>query len=114
VNPPAALPWKTVAGGLLVMVRATPRSGRDAIEGVERRADGTVALKARVRAAPEEGAANEALGRLLARAASVPASAVTIVRGATSRQKSFQISGDASAIAAALAAAVGAAAQGRQ
>jgi uncharacterized protein YggU (UPF0235/DUF167 family) len=54
------------ADGVALDVRLTPRGGRDAIEGVERRADGRIMLKARVRAAPFEGQANEALCRLLA------------------------------------------------
>jgi len=59
-------PWVRSADGVALEVRLTPRGGRDAIEGVERRADGRIVLKARVRAAPFEGQANEALCRLLA------------------------------------------------
>ena len=59
-------PWTHAADGVIVDVRLTPRGGRDAIEGIERRADGRVVLKARVRAAPFEGQANTALCRLLA------------------------------------------------
>ena len=59
-------PWVRLADGIALDVRLTPRSGRDAIEGVERRADGRPVLKARVRAAPFEGQANDALCRLLA------------------------------------------------
>ena len=47
-------------------VRLTPRGGRDAIEGTERRADGRAVLKVRVRAAASEGEANAALMRLMA------------------------------------------------
>jgi uncharacterized protein YggU (UPF0235/DUF167 family) len=88
------------------MVRATPRAGRDAIAGVERLADGSVVLKARVRAAPEDGEANAALARLIARAASVPPSAASLVRGGTARLKMFRLAGDPAALAAALEAAV--------
>jgi uncharacterized protein YggU (UPF0235/DUF167 family) len=88
------------------MVRATPRAGRDAIAGVDRLADGSVVLKARVRAAPEDGEANAALARLIARAASVPPSAASLVRGGTARLKMFRLAGDPAALAAALEAAV--------
>jgi uncharacterized protein YggU (UPF0235/DUF167 family) len=44
-------------------------------------------LRARVAAAPVDGAANDALIRLLARELDVPPSAVRIVRGATARSK---------------------------
>ena len=96
-------PWSASAEGLTVTVRLTPRGGRDAIEGVEQLADGRSVLKARVRAAPTEGEANEALVRLLARAAGVAPRAVRLVGGATARLKRLHIDGDSAALAAALA-----------
>ncbi|MGZ5850319.1 MAG: DUF167 family protein, partial [Methyloceanibacter sp.] len=75
-------PWTATADGVFVDVRLTPRGGRDAIEGIESRADGRVVLKARVRAAPFEGEANDALCRLLARALDVPPRDVAIAAGA--------------------------------
>jgi uncharacterized protein len=95
-------PWTTAADGVLVDVRLTPRGGRDALEGIESRADGRAVLKARVRAAPFEGEANDALCRLLARALGVAPRDVTIATGATARVKRVQIRGQASAIVAAL------------
>ena len=44
-----------------VTVRLTPKGGRDAVDGIERMADGRSVLKVRVRAAPSEGEANAAL-----------------------------------------------------
>jgi uncharacterized protein len=96
-------PWAACADGLVVTVRLTPRGGRDLIEGVETRGDGRCVLKARVRAAATEGEANDALTRLLARAAGVAPSAVRLVGGATSRVKRLHVVGDSGAIAAALA-----------
>ncbi len=87
-------------GGLLITVRATPKGGRDAIDGVEHLADGNPVLKARVRAAPEDGGANAALIRVIAKAAGIAPSAVSIVRGATSRIKTLQLTGDPRALAA--------------
>jgi hypothetical protein len=83
-------------------VRLTPRGGRDAIDGIESRADGRAVLKARVRASPFEGEANDALCRLLARSLDIPPRDVTIAVGATARIKRVQIKGQASAIVAAL------------
>jgi hypothetical protein len=103
----ATRPWKTVAGGIVIMVRATPKAARDAIEGIERLADGNVVLKARVRAAPADGEANDALLRLIARTAAVPPSAVSLLRGGSGRLKSFRLNGDPVRIAAALEAAAG-------
>jgi hypothetical protein len=84
-----------------IAVRLTPRGGRDAIEGFG--PDGR--LRIRVAAAPADGAANEALVRLLARRIGVPPSAVRIVSGASSRQKTVDVDGlDDEALAARLAA----------
>jgi uncharacterized protein len=89
--------------GCRLLVRLTPKSSRDAIQGVETLADGRVFLKARVRAVPEKGAANAALVRLLSKALRLPASAVGISAGATSRLKTVQIELDVAEVVAALA-----------
>ena len=88
-------------GGLLLAVRATPKGGRDGIDGADRLADGSAVLKVRVRAAPEAGGANAALIRIIAKAACVAPSTVSIVRGASSRIKAFRLSGDPGTLAAA-------------
>jgi len=54
---------------------------------------GQAVLRVRVRAAPERGKANEAVCRLLAARLGLPASAVTVARGATSRDKLLQVDG---------------------
>jgi uncharacterized protein YggU (UPF0235/DUF167 family) len=96
------MPWVAAADGLTVTVRLTPRGGRDAIEGVERLADGRTVLKARVRAVASEGEANAALIRLIADALDVAARSVSVVAGATARVKRVRIAGDAAALAGAL------------
>ena len=102
-----ARPWTAAAGALLLDVRLTPKGGRDALDGIAPLADGRSVLKARVRAAPHEGAANAALTRLIAATAGVPASQVTIVGGATARVKRIRIAGDPKTIAATLEKAAG-------
>jgi uncharacterized protein YggU (UPF0235/DUF167 family) len=97
-----ARPWAAAAGGLVVVVRLTPKGGRDTLDGIAPLSDGGIVLKARVRAAPHEGAANAALVRLIAKAAGVPAGQVAIVAGATARIKRVRIAGDPAAIAGAL------------
>ena len=94
--------WSAQPDGLIVTVRLTPKGGRDAIDGIETLSDGSTVLKARVRAAPFEGEANAALGRLLAKALGVPPGRAEIVGGATARIKRVKIAGEASALAAAL------------
>jgi uncharacterized protein YggU (UPF0235/DUF167 family) len=98
----AARPWSAAADGISVTVRLTPKGGRDAIDGIETLADGSTVLKMRVRAAPHEGAANDALCRLLARALGVPPTRVEIAAGAASRIKRVKVVGDTAAMAAKL------------
>jgi uncharacterized protein len=99
-------PWQPTADGLMLTVRLTPKGGRDAIEGVERLADGRAVLKARVRAAPSEGEANAALVSLLAKAIGIAPRRISLVSGATGRIKHLKIAGEPTALAAALATAV--------
>jgi uncharacterized protein len=87
-------PWVQSVDGVALDVRLTPRGGRDAIEGVERRADGRVVLKARVRAAPFEGQANEALCRLLAHELGLTPRQIEITAGEGARIKRLRIAGD--------------------
>ena len=99
---PSPRPWTVAAVGLSVVVRLTPRGGRDAIDGIEQRADGQCVLKARVRAAATEGEANAALVVLLARSAGVPPRDIMLVSGATGRIKRLTIAGHGPTLAAAL------------
>lgn len=94
--------WSAAPGGVTITVRLTPKGGRDSIDGVERLSDGNAVLKARVRAAPHEGAANEALVALLATSLGVPPRSVEITGGATSRIKRVRVMGDGAALAATL------------
>ena len=73
-----------------ITVRLTPRAGRDAVDGW---ATHQALLRVRVAAAPVDGAANEALIRVLARSLRVPPSAVHIVAGAAARIKVVDIDG---------------------
>jgi uncharacterized protein YggU (UPF0235/DUF167 family) len=72
-------------------VRLTPKTGRDAVAGWDRGPDGQVFLKARVSAAPENGKANDALVRLIAKKLRIGSSRVQIVSGATARTKIIEV-----------------------
>jgi uncharacterized protein len=95
-------PWRQAPDGIILDVRLTPRGGRDAIEGIESRADGRIVLRARVRAAPTDGEANTALCRLIGATLGIAPGRVTIAGGATARVKRLRIAGDAAVLIAAL------------
>jgi uncharacterized protein len=84
--------------GVILPVRLTPKSARDEILGVEDHA-GEHVLKARVRALPEGGRANEALEALIAQWLGVPKSTVSVAHGGKSRLKQVAVSGDPATIA---------------
>jgi uncharacterized protein (TIGR00251 family) len=88
--------------GVMLPVRLTPKASRDEIVGVED-FGGSAVLKARVRALPEEGRANAALEKLIAKWLGVPQSSVTIAQGGKSRLKQVAIDGDAIALSALIA-----------
>ena len=92
-------PFRTRENGIDLFVRLTPKSSMDRLQGVETSADGPSHLKARVRAVPENGAANAVLERLAAKALGVPASAVSVVAGGTARVKTLRIVGEPATLA---------------
>lgn len=87
------------ADGIDLFVRLTPKAASDALDGAETTADGRRHLKARVRAVPEKGAANVAVGKLVAKALAVPASSVAVVAGGTARLKTLHVRGDPAELA---------------
>ena len=88
-------PWRLVAGGLALRVRVTPKSSRDAVAGTIDTRDGP-AVKVAVRAIPEDGAANVAVARLIAKWLDTLASRISVTAGITSRVKVLKIDrGDA-------------------
>jgi len=89
-----------VAEGIHLVVRVTPKGGRDGIEGVVHDANGKPMLKVRIAVAPQGGKANAALVALLAEEFDVPKGAVTIVRGAGARVKQVHIHGAGGELAA--------------
>ena len=76
-------------GRLIFRMRVTPRAGRDAVDGVGQGGE----LLVRVRAAPADGAANEAVLRTLANALDVAPMRLELVRGTSSRIKQVAVGG---------------------
>jgi hypothetical protein len=87
--------FRIVEGGIEIVVRLTPKSSRDDVDGIETGADGQCYLKARVRAVPEKGKANKALIVLLAKRTGLPKSTIGLTSGGTSRMKTILLQCDA-------------------
>lgn len=93
-------PLRSGRGGLLLAVRVTPKSSRDAVTGLHQAADGAMSLAVKVTAAPDKGRANSAVIAVLAGASGLPRSAFEIVSGQTERCKTVLVTGNPAAIEA--------------
>ena len=82
------LTLQAARNGIVLGVRAKPRAARDAIVGVR---DGDLLIH--VTQAPEAGAANDAIVRLLSHALGVARDAVTLSVGGATRRKRFKVAG---------------------
>ena len=105
--PAAARPWRSSERGVSVLARVTPKSARDAVEGVAETAQGP-ALQVRVRAVAEDGAANAAVEWVVAQWLGLAKTRVRIARGSKSRIKTIDIDGTAGELEALLAARIAA------
>jgi len=86
--------WSRAPGNpnaaIQLRIRLTPKSSRDAIDGPIATPTGP-AIKVRVRAVPENGAANKALIATVANWLGVPKTNITVSSGAKSRTKVLTI-----------------------
>ena len=80
-------------GALVFKVRVVPRASRSELVGEH---DG--ALRVRIAAPPVDGAANDELVRLLARAFGVPRGAITITGGHAAKLKTVCVAGGRPAV----------------
>ena len=92
--------YRIEADAIVLTIRLTPHADRDAVEGIGTLADGRMVAQARVRAVPEDGAANKALVALLAKLFHRPKSAIQLAAGATARVKQLRIAGEPADLAA--------------
>ena len=79
--------------GSFLAVRVTPKASRNEVTGLYKAADGSVSLSVKVTAAPDKGKANAAVTHLLAQKLGVAKSTLTLVKGGTDRNKTFQFTG---------------------
>ena len=74
-------------------VRVQPKASADRIEDWAEDDSGRRFLKVRVRAVPEDGKANSAVQKLVAKWLGLPKSAVRVVTGGKTRLKGLEIDG---------------------
>lgn len=89
------MPAQAVEDGLRLFVRVQPKASRAGFDGAREGADGRVRLIAKVRAAPDKGAANSELCALTAKALGVPKSTVSVIAGASQREKTLLVRSEA-------------------
>lgn len=75
----------------ILAIRVTPRSSRPGIGEWKTDLGGRPFLEVRVAAAPADGAANDEVIRLLAKALGIPKSSVAIVSGQATRLKRLEL-----------------------
>jgi uncharacterized protein len=75
-----------------IAIKLTPKASSDRIGDTRQMPDGTDQLAIYVTAVPENGKANAAMLRLLAKHLNLPPSRLSVIRGATSRNKIVEIS----------------------
>jgi uncharacterized protein (TIGR00251 family) len=79
---------RPIPGGVRILVKVRPQGGRDRVEGVQ-----AGRIRVAVGAPPDKGKANRAAVQTLASALGVPRSAVSIVAGGASREKTVEVRG---------------------
>lgn len=74
-----------------IAVRLTPKASANRVGDVRQKANGDEQLMVYVTAPPDDGKANEAMIRLLAKHYGMPPSRLTLLRGHTNRNKLVRI-----------------------
>lgn len=80
-----------MANAQIIAVRLTPKASADRVGEPRKLPNGDEQLIVYVTAPPEDGKANEAMIRLLAKHFGVAASRLTIMRGQTNRNKLVRV-----------------------
>jgi hypothetical protein len=89
--------WRKLPDGVAVAVKVQPKSRRPGVQGSAPSAGGE-RLRIGVSEPAEDGRANRAACTVLAAALEVAPSAVSVSIGATSREKTLRVIGDAAAL----------------
>ena len=94
-----ARPWRHDKAGVRLLVRVSPKSMREGVEGLVETPLGD-AIAVRVRAVAEKGEANRAVERVIAEWIGVGKRNVAVSAGGRSRIKTVEIAGEPAKLAA--------------
>lgn len=81
---------KAIGGTDNFTVRVTPKASANKIK-LEKGADGASLIRVYVTCVPEDGKANKAVIELLAKMLGIPKTALSVIRGETSREKTIHM-----------------------
>ncbi len=101
--PPGPQAWRVSRTGLRLLARVTPKAARDGVDGIIATAEGP-ALKVRVRAVAEDGAANRSVESVVAQLLGLAKTRVAVTHGGKSRVKTLTIDGEPGELEALIAA----------
>jgi uncharacterized protein len=82
---------KTDKNGIIIQLKVVPNASRNEICGTIEDATGQQLLKVKVAAVPDDGKANKALIKFLAKEWNIASSNIEIISGTTSRNKKLLI-----------------------
>ena len=87
-------PYEAVADGVRIAVRLSPKASRAGVAGLATDAEGRAYVKMRVTAPAQDGKANAALLKLLAKEWGLARGSLRIGSGQHDRRKSVHLAGD--------------------
>ncbi|OUR78781.1 hypothetical protein A9Q83_06130 [Alphaproteobacteria bacterium 46_93_T64] len=88
-------PYELCGAGVKLLVRLSPGSSANRMDGLYHQADGACRLRVKVTAVPEKGKANKALTKVLSKKLKIPARDMELISGQTDRNKTILITGNA-------------------
>ena len=88
------LPIERTALGIKIRIHLTPNAARTKLDRIDENAEGITRLRSTVTSPPEKKKANKALIALLAKKLRLPKSAIQIIAGQQSRDKTIFIFGE--------------------
>lgn len=90
-------PLEVIGDCIVLKVKVTPKASKNAVGDFYQESDGTWRLKVMVTTVPENGKANDAVIKLMAKYLHIAASSITVVAGNVDRYKTLHMHMDLNA-----------------